>query len=158
MDGIHPGTYTIKNGKIEIPFLKDGQYFRIIDSVFNDGLHQYKAPKPPTEDTPITSPMSEDVPTPEEPPDPVPEESDLTDETFTGAIWALAIPKAIMTISAEISAWQEKYGGIAASPYLSESFAGYSYSKGTIGGSSGASDWKAVFRARLNPYRKLREV
>ena len=40
-NGIHPGPYTIKNGGIALPFLQDGQYFRIMGSVFNDGLHRY---------------------------------------------------------------------------------------------------------------------
>ena len=41
--GIHSGTFTIKDGGIALPFLANGQYFRIIGSVFNDGLHQYPA-------------------------------------------------------------------------------------------------------------------
>ena len=41
--GIHPGTYTIKGGSIELPLLHDGQYFRITGSVLNDGLHQAPA-------------------------------------------------------------------------------------------------------------------
>ena len=41
--GIHSGTFTIKDGGITLPFLADGQYFRICGSVFNDGLHQYPA-------------------------------------------------------------------------------------------------------------------
>ena len=41
--GIHSGTFTIKGGGITLPFLANGQYFRIIGSVFNDGLHQYPA-------------------------------------------------------------------------------------------------------------------
>ena len=39
--GIYSGTFTIKDGGITLPFLADGQYFRICGSVFNDGLHQY---------------------------------------------------------------------------------------------------------------------
>lgn len=39
--GIHEDTYTIKDGSITLPFLQNGQYFRICGSVFNDGLHQY---------------------------------------------------------------------------------------------------------------------
>ena len=39
--GIHEGTYTIEDGGITLPFLENGQYFRICGSVFNDGLHQY---------------------------------------------------------------------------------------------------------------------
>ena len=41
--GIHEGTYTIEDGSITLPFLANGQYFRICGSVFNDGLHQYPA-------------------------------------------------------------------------------------------------------------------
>lgn len=41
--GIHEGTYTIEDGGIALPFLANGQYFRIVGSVFNDGLHQYPA-------------------------------------------------------------------------------------------------------------------
>ena len=41
--GIHEGTYTIEDGGITLPFLVNGQYFRICGSVFNDGLHQYPA-------------------------------------------------------------------------------------------------------------------
>ena len=39
--GIYSGTFTIKDGGITLPFLADGQYFRICGSVFNDGLHKY---------------------------------------------------------------------------------------------------------------------
>lgn len=41
--GIHEGTYTIEDGGIALPFLENGQYFRIFGSVFNDGLHLYPA-------------------------------------------------------------------------------------------------------------------
>ena len=39
--GIYSGTFTIKDGGIALPFLANGQYFRICGSVFNAGLHQY---------------------------------------------------------------------------------------------------------------------
>lgn len=42
-NGVHLGTFTIKDGSILLPFLVTGQYFRIIGSVFNDGVHQYGA-------------------------------------------------------------------------------------------------------------------
>lgn len=38
---IYPGRYTIENGSITLPFLADGQYFRIFGSRFNNGVHQY---------------------------------------------------------------------------------------------------------------------
>ena len=41
--GIHEDAYAIKDGSIALPFLQNGQYFRICGSVFNDGLHRYPA-------------------------------------------------------------------------------------------------------------------
>ncbi len=38
---VHDGTYTIENGSLSLPFLIDGQYFRIVGSVLNDGVYQY---------------------------------------------------------------------------------------------------------------------
>ena len=37
------GTFTIESGQIDLPdgSLQSGQYFRIVGSVFNDGVHQY---------------------------------------------------------------------------------------------------------------------
>lgn len=123
---IRSGEYTIQDGNIALPFLLDGQYFRIKGSTFNDGLHRYG-----------------------------PDMEALTDETFDGAVWALAIPKAVVDLSAEIAAWQEKFGEKASSPYTSESFGGYSYTKS---GGANETGWEAAFRAQLNPYRKLREI
>lgn len=127
---IYHDKYTIQDGSITLPFLQNGQYFRIIGSVFNDGLHKYG-----------------------------PDMEALTDETFCGAVWALAVPKAVIDLAGEIAAWQEKFGDKASSPYTSESFGGYSYTKsGGANENGGSGGWKAAFRARLNPYRKLREV
>ena len=122
--GIHEGTYTIEDGGIALPFLANGQYFRIFGSVFNDGLHQYPA-------------------------------SDLKAETFDGAVWALAVPQAVIELDAEIEAWQKKNGDASVSPYQSESFGGYSYSKATDSASGGAVTWQSAFRSRLNAWRKL---
>ena len=122
--GIHDGTYTIEDGGITLPFLANGQYFRICGSVFNDGLHQYP-------------------------------DSDLKAETFDGTVWALAIPQAVIDLAAEIEAWQKKNGDASVSPYQSESFGGYSYSKATDSASGGAVTWQSAFRSRLNAWRKL---
>ena len=41
-NGRHFGTFTISGGSIApLDFLQDGQYFRIVGSVFNDGVYQY---------------------------------------------------------------------------------------------------------------------
>lgn len=35
------GNWTIEGGSIELPHVQEGQYFWIVGSVFNDGLHKY---------------------------------------------------------------------------------------------------------------------
>lgn len=114
--------------------LQTDQYFRVIGSVFNDGVYKYGT------DT-------------------------LTEETFNGSIWAMAIPAEVVSLSEEIDGWNQKYGGIdsaAMSPYNSESFAGYSYSKsgggassGLATGSAGSGTWQSVFASRLKLWRKV---
>lgn len=43
-NGIHTGMFTISGGSImPLDFLKDGQYFRIVGSTFNDGVYTYPA-------------------------------------------------------------------------------------------------------------------
>lgn len=84
---------------------------------------------------------------------------DLTDETFTGTVWALAIPKAVVTLSIDIAAWEEKNGEAAASPYQSESFGGYSYTKRSAGSDGSAlNGWQGAFKGQLNDWRKLKGV
>lgn len=84
---------------------------------------------------------------------------DLTDEIFTGTVWALAVPKAVVTLSIDIAAWEEKNGEAVASLYQSESFGGYSYTKRSAGNDSGTlNGWQDAFRGRLNDWRKLKGV
>lgn len=85
---------------------------------------------------------------------------DLTDETFTGTVWVLAVPKAVVTLAEDIAAWQEKNGEAVASPYTSESFGGYSYTKASGGkaDTSAVTGWQDAFRNRLNDWRKLKGV
>jgi len=122
------GTFTIEGGNITAPELLDGQYFRIVGSVFNDGVHKYPA-------------------------------TDLTAETFDGAIWSLGIPKAVLDLDADIDAWRTKYetaDSVAMSPYNSESFGGYSYSKGsTATAANTETGWQKTFASRLNMWRKI---
>lgn len=125
----HTGTFTIEGGNITAPFLVEGQYFRIIGSLLNDGVWQYGA-------------------------------GGLTDETFDGAVWSLGIPLAVLDLAEEIDVWNAKYGGVegvAMSPFTSESFGGYSYSKTSSGSSasSQAATWQQMFARRLNRWRKL---
>lgn len=85
---------------------------------------------------------------------------DLTDEIFTGTVWALAIPKAVVTLSIDIAAWEEKNGEAVLSPYTSESFGGYSYTKASGGkaDTSAVTGWQDAFKGRLNDWRKLKGV
>mgnify|MGYP001026215066 FL=1 len=126
---VHEGEFVVRNGSITLPFLQTNQYFRIVGSVFNDGLHQYPV-------------------------------GDLVDETFTGSIWALAVPGAGVSLSGEIEEWQEKNGAIVTSPYTSESFGGYSYTKASGGkaDTSAVTGWQDAFRGRLNSWRKIKGV
>lgn len=119
------GTFTISSGSINVTFLQEGQYFRIVGSVFNDGVHQYPA-------------------------------SELTDEVFEGEVWAMAVPPAVIALQTEIEEWNNNNNGN--SPFVSESFGGYSYTKGTSSRGNGTSTplgWRDVFASRLDQWRKI---
>lgn len=85
--------------------------------------------------------------------------SELKDEEFFGEVKALAVPQAVIDLAARIEEWQTKYGKAAESPYQSESFGGYSYTKasgnGSQSGSQGCLTWCDAFRLELNRWRKL---
>lgn len=135
------GKVTITDGTITVvsdsdfidgsaPEILDGQYIHIEGSVFNNGVFKYGT------DT-------------------------LTDEVFTGTVWMMGVPQTIIDLDAEITAWKQKYEAIsspAMSPFNSESFKGYSYSKGTVSSGAGAESalgWQNVFGPRLAPWRKI---
>lgn len=125
------GAFEIADGKIiDTDFtdvIKQNQYFRIIGSVFNDGVYKY------TDDLV------------------------LENELFVGSIWLMAVPKEIVDLSEEIDAWISKYSETVNSPYQSESFGGYSYSKssGSSGSSSSGPTWQSTFASQLNKWRKI---
>lgn len=77
----------------------------------------------------------------------------LTDETFTGTVQLLAIPKTVLALVDEIHAWVKKNQPTS---YTSESFAGYTYSKATNADGL-AAGWQDVFRAQLAPWRKMKQ-
>lgn len=120
------GEFTISDGTINLDgFVQNGQYFRIIGSVFNDGVYEYPA-------------------------------TELRNETFRGAVWAMAVPKDIFDLLEDVNDWLTKYGETAESPYVSESFGGYSYSKSAATSSGGERiDWQSIFANRLNSWRKI---
>ena len=73
---IHVSNYTVSNGQIgPVPFLKDGQYYRIVGSFMNDGVY-----KRGTDDL------------------------DLADEEFYGAVWAMRVPREFVKLVDDITA------------------------------------------------------
>ena len=74
----------------------------------------------------------------------------LTDEAFDGEVWALAIPKAAQKLAEEIAAWRESN---PETDKTSESFGGYSYSRGQSA-TGGVGGWQAAFAGRLNAWRR----
>jgi hypothetical protein len=130
----HIGDFVIDNGQISpiIDFPTD--YIRIVGSRLNDGVYK----------------VSDLVRNP------------LKDESFHGGIWVMSPPADFLALVAEIAAWQEKNGGAdsnAMSPYQSESFGGYSYSKAssnTEGGGSIVPTWQGAYASRLNRWRRAR--
>jgi len=132
------GVLTYSDGTL--PPLQDGQYFRIIGSIFNDGVYKH---------SPEASESSSS--------------GALRDEEFSGSVWCLAIPRNVISLADEISAWCAKYEGAdstAMSPFNSESFGGYSYSKsgggsGAGGSGTGAGGWQSAFASKIQRYRKV---
>ena len=80
-------------------------------------------------------------------------ESGLVDETFSGEIWALAVPPTLIALVADIEDYEKK-AKENVSPFESESFGGYSYTKATDGNGSPLT-WKTVFAKKLNRWRKI---
>lgn len=131
----HSGEFTISGGTIPFSLL-DGQRFKITGSALNDGIYTYHSMGIRNDDD------DENVA--------------LADETFTGTIMSMGIPRDFIRLATEITEWVSANSAALTSPYQSESFGGYSYTKASAGGSSGGVfGWKDQFRSRLNAYRKI---
>ena len=71
----------------------------------------------------------------------------------------MAVPSEVIDLSTEIDKWIEANADTLNSPFQSESFGGYSYSKasGTSGTSGdGSITWQSHFAGKLNKWRKMR--
>lgn len=119
--------FTISTGGVISPLpstLIAGQYIRIVGSKFNDGIYLLSGTLANTT---------------------------LVNETFHGVIYGLSIPRDLVALDTEITAW------VAANPaslFTSESFGGWSGTRAT--GSGGAPlTWERVYAARLNRWRKI---
>jgi hypothetical protein len=128
----HAGTFTVNDQSISpFDFLKEGQYFRIVGSDLNEGVYCN-----------TTEGMGE-----------------LQDETFTGEIWEMAVPRAFLAMCEDIAAWRtanEAVDSSNMSPFTSESFGGYSYTKSGSNTASGSNaTWQGQFSARLNAWKRI---
>lgn len=130
---VRKGEFTFTAEGFDADFLQQNQYFRVVGSVFNDGVYAYPA-------------------------------SEMIEETFTGEIWAMAVPPAVIALTHDIEEWQEKYGSASSvnmSPFSSESFNNYSYTKASGGNrgnqssSSAPLTWKDVYGTKLTRWRRL---
>jgi hypothetical protein len=116
---VHTGDFSVENGSITLPFLREGQHYRIIGSTLNDGVHRYG------------------------------DGQEMPNEEFSGEIWALAVPPSLLETVEKIEKWEAKNAEAAHSPYQSESFGGYSYTK------KNGVGWESAFRSELSVWRKL---
>lgn len=105
--------------------LAEDQYYRVINSTFSDGVHIYP-------------------------------DAGNKQEGFDGAVWAMAVPPDFLALVQEIEDWNANVRPKMLGPYSSEnlSSSGYSYQRQSADDMAKA-DYKTVFGARLNKWRKL---
>lgn len=125
--------YTISEGVLSTldSSIKVGQYIAIYGSTLNDGIWKVGAEGAITSD--ITGVTAQD-------------------ETFHATIYPLKVPPDFVLLASEITAWRTAMN--EASPYVSEGFLGYSYTKAQKQG-GGNIGWQQQFSDRLAPYRRM---
>lgn len=125
-DDIRAGAFAIEGGALALDFLAEGQYFRIVGSLFNDGVYTYPAEG-------LTDETFDGEVWPMRPPKAfvaLCAEIEAWQDKY-GAVMA--------------SPYQsESVIGV------------YSYTKAATGsGGSGSGGWESAFRGKLNRWRKL---
>jgi hypothetical protein len=125
--------YTIDTGVLSTldSSIITGQYIAIYGSILNDGIWKVGADGAITSD--ITGVTAQN-------------------ETFTGTVYPLKVPPDFVLLAADITAWRTAMK--ESSPYSSESFLGYSYSKAQKQG-GGNIGWQQQYADRLTPYRRM---
>ena len=106
--------------------LQNGQYFRIVNSTFNDGVYLYPA-----------SGLTDET-------------------FSNGSVWAMAVPPDLIALIAEMEAWKTNNAYALNTPYQSESKADYSYSLKSSGNSADGGAMTVInqFSGRLARWRK----
>lgn len=123
-------TFQINGGHFIPPIDFKTEYYRIAGSRKNDGVYKVGDPN-------VT----------------------LKDEVFTGSVWMMSVPQDFLNLCEKIKKWNDVNGqadSTALSPFNSESFGGYSYSKSGGYASDKGNGWQSTFASELNRYRKIR--
>lgn len=104
--------------------LLPGQYFRILDSVMNNGVWQYGT-------------------------------DFLADETFNGTVQSMAVPQEIIDAKERWEQYRKQYGEVLDSPFSSENYFGYSWSKDSSATNASQNGMPSSVEAALAPWRKI---
>lgn len=130
---VHAGVYTIDSHVVTPSnFLQNGQYFRVVGSVFNDGVYKFG-------------------------------DADsmglLVDETFSGAIWTMRVPRSFIDLVSDYDRLNAKIEELAlvSTGFASESFDGYSYTLSS-GAPAELLQWKSRLDSELNQYRRISAI
>lgn len=107
--------------------LQNGQYFRIVNSTFNDGVYLYPA-----------SGLTDET-------------------FSNGSVWAMAVPPDLIRLISEMETWKTNNAYALNTPYQSESKADYSYSLKSSGNSADGGAMTVInqFAGRLSRWKKL---
>lgn len=131
----HVGDFAISGGVLSPSFDFPTNYFRILGSHNNDGIHK------------------------------VSDNDLVDEGTFHGSVWIMSPPVDFLALVSEIEAWQAKNGSadsVNMSPLQSESFYGYGYTKASGGtggaGSSSVPTWQSTYASRLKRFRRIRVI
>lgn len=129
---VFKGVFFVEGGTLSpLPEgLLTGQYIVVTGSIFCDGLYKLG------EDGQLLTETGE--------------AATLPDEAFTGAVYALAVPQAVIALCGEIAAWRTSNPAGAA---IGEQFGNYSYTRAQ--GRRGVLTWQEAFADRLTPYRRM---
>lgn len=124
------GKFTITNGNINVAGIQDGQYFRVMGSNFNDGVHLY--------------------------PSSLLKDEEFEGSVWLMAVPQTVIATALNI--KEWQNKYSSPTSPAMSPYTSESMGVYSYSKNAADGTNGANGWQSVYGSVLAPYKRMRGI
>lgn len=139
----HFGTFEIENGTIDLDFIREGQFYRLVGSK-QDGIYFVENYKKLMFVKSISDGTQSDFNI---------DGIEAKDETFNGAIWELSFPLNFVLFYENVCDWETKYADKVNSPFQSESFGGYSYSKAN-GSNGGLTVWDK-FASDLLRWQKI---